>query len=76
MAVGPIPGSTPSTEVYVPVNGRVYQINVYSDDPARRVGEEGRKLLAGLRFSRPSRSVASLGIPRANADDALYKGGD
>jgi hypothetical protein len=31
VAVGPIPGSTPSTEVYVPVNGRVYQINVYRE---------------------------------------------
>jgi hypothetical protein len=28
VAVGPIPGSTVSTEVYVPINGRVYRINV------------------------------------------------
>ena len=28
VAVGSIPGSTLSTEVYVPVNGRVYRINV------------------------------------------------
>ncbi len=77
VAVGPIPGSTPSTEVYVPVNGRVYRINVYADDPAQPgLGEEGRDLLASLHFSPPSRSVSSLGLPRANAPDALYKGAD
>lgn len=77
VAVGPIPGSTPYTEVYVPVNGRVYRIEVYSDDPGRPgLGEEATRLLAGLRFSRPSRSVDSLGVPRANAQGALYKGGD
>ena len=31
VAVGPVPGSTPFMEVYVPVEGRVYKINVYSD---------------------------------------------
>lgn len=31
VAVGPIPGSTPSVEVYVPVQGRVYRINVYRE---------------------------------------------
>ena len=77
VAVGPIPGSTPSTEVYVPVNGRVYRINVYSDDPGQPgLGEEGRELLAGLRFSPPSRSVSSLGFPRANAHGALHEAGD
>jgi hypothetical protein len=73
VAVGPIPGSTPSTEVYVPVNGRVYQINVYAEEP----GEEGldaedRALLRDLRFEPPARPVGSLGLPAANAPSALY----
>jgi murein DD-endopeptidase MepM/ murein hydrolase activator NlpD len=73
VAVGPIPGSTPSTEVYVPVNGRVYVINVYAEKP----GEEGldgqdRELLSGVRFEPPSRSVASLDVAPANAPGSLY----
>jgi murein DD-endopeptidase MepM/ murein hydrolase activator NlpD len=71
VAVGPIPGSTPSTEVYVPVNGRVYLINVYGV----RLDAEGRKLLSSLRFDVPSRSVPSLGLPDANAPEALYAPG-
>jgi Peptidase family M23 len=72
VAVGPIPGSTPSTEVYVPVNGRVYLIDVYGDE----LGAEGRGLLSALRFERPSRSVSSLGLPGANSPEALYAPGD
>ncbi len=73
VAVGPIPGSTPFTRVYVPVNGRVYSIAVYSESP----GDEGldaddRRLLSDLRFERPSRSVGSLDLPRANSDEMLY----
>jgi hypothetical protein len=73
VAVGPIPGSTPSTEVYVPVNGRVYLINVYAEGP----GEEGldaddRELLSGVRFDPPSRTVRSLALPGANSPEALY----
>ncbi len=76
VAVGPIPGSTPSIEVYVPVNGRVYQINIY----AAHLGEEGldeddKRLLSGMRFYPPSRSVRSLGLPDANAPEALYAPG-
>ena len=67
VAVGPIPGSTPSTEVYVPVEGRVYQINVYGE----KLDAEGRRLLLGLEFGHPSRSVSSLGLPDANAPEAL-----
>ena len=57
-AVGTIPGSTPYTEVYVPVNGRVYRINVF----AARPGEEGldaadKELLSSLRFSPPAEPV-------------------
>jgi hypothetical protein len=77
VAVGPVPGSTPFTAVYVPVEGRVYKINVYSE----RSGEEGldagdRALLASLRFAPPSRSVASLDLPAANSAEALYAPGD
>jgi murein DD-endopeptidase MepM/ murein hydrolase activator NlpD len=75
--VWPIPGSTPSAEVYVPVNGRVYRINVYAEEP----GEEGldaedRRLLSTLRFEPPARPVEALGLPRANAQETLYAPGD
>jgi hypothetical protein len=72
VAVGPIPGSTPSTEVYVPVGGRVYQINVYGET----LGADGKELLSTLRFEPPSRPVSSLGLPDANAPETLYTGGD
>jgi murein DD-endopeptidase MepM/ murein hydrolase activator NlpD len=72
IAIGPIPGSTPSTEVYVGVNGRVYQIDVY----AEALGADGKKLLSNLRFEPPSRPVSSLGLPDANAPEKLYRAGD
>ena len=72
VAVGPIPGSTPSTEVYVPVNGRVYLIDVYGEG----LDEDGRELLSTLRFELPSRSVSSLGLPSANSPEALYAPAD
>ena len=76
VAVWPIPGSTPSAEVYVPVNDRVYRINVYAEEP----GEEGldaedKRLLTTLRFEPPSRPVEALGLPRANAPETLYAPG-
>jgi len=77
VAVGPVPGSTPFTAVYVPIEGRVYKINIYSERP----GEEGvdtddRALLSSLRFAPPSREVASLDLPAANSAEALYAPGD
>jgi Peptidase family M23 len=72
VAVGPIPGSTPSTEVYVPVNGRVYQINVYG----KRFGSGDKRLLSSLRFEPPSNPVNSLGLPVANSARSLYGTGD
>jgi murein DD-endopeptidase MepM/ murein hydrolase activator NlpD len=72
VAIGPIPGSTPSTEMYVPVEGRVYQINVYGE----KLDTEGRSLLLSLEFGRPSRSVDSLGLPDANAPESLRAEGD
>ena len=75
VAVGPIPGSTPSTEVYVPVDDRVYRINVY----ATRPGEEGLDagdldLLSNLRFQTPSRPVESLGLPDGDNASTYYEG--
>jgi Peptidase family M23 len=72
IAVGPIPGSTPSTEVYVPVNGRLYQINVYGET----FGSGAKKLLSTLRFEPPSRPVSSLGLPDANSPEILHGAGD
>ncbi len=78
VAFGPIPGSTPATRVYAPVGDRVYRVDVYSEEP----GEEGldaddKLLLSTLRFERPSASVASLGLPRANDPETLYlEGGE
>ena len=73
VAVGPIPGSTPYTAVYVPVNGRVYKINVYSKGPDDAgLGADDRRLLAAVRFEQPSRSVGALGLPGANSPEALY----
>jgi hypothetical protein len=67
-AVGPIPGSTPSTEVYVAVDDeRVYQINVYG----RTLDAEGRELLSSLRFEPPSEPVESLGLLDAAAPEAF-----
>jgi hypothetical protein len=76
-AIWPIPGSTPSAEVYVPVNGRVYRINVYAEEPGEEgLGAEDRRLLSTLRFEPPSRPVEALGLPRANAPETLYAPGD
>ena len=72
LAVGPIPGSTPSTEVYVPVNDRVYRINVYGE----KLGVEGKELLSTLRFDPPSLTIRSLRLPDAKAPDTLYTAGD
>jgi hypothetical protein len=72
VAVGPIPGSTPSHEVYVAIHGRVYLIDVYGEE----LGSEGEELLSALRFTPPSRSVSSLGLPAANAPEALYAPGN
>ena len=57
-AVGPIPGSTPSTEVYVPVDGQVYQVNVYGE----KLDEKGKKLLSSLRFAPNSPSASSAPV--------------
>jgi hypothetical protein len=72
VAVGPIPGSTPSTEVYVPVENRVYQVNVYGEE----LDAEGKALLKGLKFGRPARSIESLALEDGKKNEAHQKGGD
>lgn len=64
VAVGTIPGSTPSTEVYVPVEDRVYRINVYGES----LNEQGRELLSSLRFYEPARPVESLDLEEASPE--------
>ncbi len=77
VAVGPIPGSTPSTEVYVADGGRVYQINLYFQGPDQKgLSEEDKKLLSSLRFERPSRSVASLGLKDGEKAESHYGKGN
>lgn len=64
VAIGPIPGSTPSIEIYVPVGNRVYQVNVYDD----QLDAEDRELLSSLKFYKPSRSVDSLDLENASPE--------
>lgn len=66
VAVGPVPGSTPSIEVYVPVEDRVYQINIYGE----KLDTQDLKLLSSLRFYEPSRPVGSLGLEDASPNPA------
>ena len=61
VAIGPIPGSIASTEVYVAYRGRVYQINVYGE----KSGAELESILSTLRFYQPLRSVSSLKLKDA-----------
>lgn len=68
VAVGPIPGSTPSTEVYVAVEGRVYQIIVYGET----LDGAGKKLLLDVEFGRPIQASGSVELPDANAPELLY----
>ena len=50
----------------MPVNGRVYQINVYGEE----LGGGGRELLSTLHFEHPSRTVGALDLPPADADES------
>jgi len=72
VAVGPIPGSTPSTEVYVPVEGRVYQINVYGEE----LNSEGRQLLKRVKFGRPTQSIESLDLADGKKAETHQQEGD
>jgi len=68
VAVEPIPGSTPSTEIYVPVNSLVYQIKIYNEE----LDTEGKELLASLKFNPVSRPVDSLDLPDASNAATFY----
>ena len=68
VAVSTIPGSTPSVEVYVPVDGKVYRINLYRE----KLDEEGKRLLSSVNFAPANRSAASFeGLPAADDPDAF-----
>ena len=68
VAVGPIPGSTPSVEVYVEDDGSVYQINLYGEN----LDPEDEGLLSSLRFDRPSKPVSSLGLKDGKKAESHY----
>ncbi len=72
VAVGPIPGSTPSVEVYVEEKGSVYQINLYGQD----LDPEDEKLLSSLKFEKPSRSIDSLGLKDGKKAESHYGKGN
>ncbi|QIN77866.1 peptidoglycan DD-metalloendopeptidase family protein [Rubrobacter marinus] len=72
VALGPIPGSTPSVEVYAEENGSVYQINLYGET----LNAEDEKLLSSLRFERPSKSIDSLGLKDGKKAESHYGRGN
>jgi hypothetical protein len=72
VTVGPFPGSTPYHEVFVSVRDRVYLIDVYGEE----LDAEAQESLSAVRFEPPSRPVSSLGLPAANAPEALYAAGN
>ena len=77
VAVGLVPGSTPYTAVYVPVNGRVYSINVYAEDPNDGgLGAADKALLQDLRFEPPAQEEIPAGLPAANSAQEIYPSGD
>jgi hypothetical protein len=63
VAVGPIPGGTPSYEVYVRVRELVYLIRVYEEE----LDATARRLLSSLEFNEPSQPPDSLELPDATA---------
>lgn len=68
VAISTVPGSTPSVEVYVPVDGKVYRINLYRE----KLDEEGKRLLTGVKFAPPDKSVSSLErLPAADDPEAF-----
>jgi hypothetical protein len=62
VAVGPIPGSKPSYEVYVRVRDLVYLIRVYE----KKLDASARRLLSSLEFSESSQPLDALELPDAD----------
>ena len=78
VAVGPIPGSTPSTEVYVPADGRVYLINVYGEELGETGKNSSRKSTSihpRGRSSRSGCSTSTLWRPSARVSASSGGGG-
>jgi hypothetical protein len=63
VAVGPIPGGTPSYEVYVGIRDLVYLVRVYEEE----LDATARRLLSSLEFKEPSQPLDSLELPDATA---------
>ncbi len=72
VAVGPIPGSTPSVEVYTEDEGSVYQVNLYGET----LDAEDERLLSSLKFEKPSKSVGSLGLKDGKKSESHYGKGN
>ena len=72
VAVGPIPGSTPSVEVYAEDKGTVYQINMYGET----LDAEDKRLLSSLKFEKPSKSVGTLGLKNGKKAESFYGKGN
>ena len=68
VALGPVPGGMASTNVYVAVEDRLIRINYFRQE----LDDRGRALLASLRFDRPARPVADLGLLDARSPEALF----
>ena len=58
VAIGPIPGSMPSYEVYVAFQQRVYLIRVYGEE----LDASGKHLISNLEFSEPSQPLDPPGL--------------
>ena len=73
VAISTIPGSTPSVEVYVPVDGKVYRINLYRE----KLDEKGKELLSDIEFAPPNRSASSFkDLPAADDPEAFRASAD
>jgi hypothetical protein len=71
-AIQSIPGSTPSLEVYVPVDDRVYQIKIYKE----QLDTEAKELLSSMGFSHVLQPADSLALPDASDPETFYEEGD
>jgi hypothetical protein len=68
IALGPVPGGMPSTNVYLAVDDRVVRINYFREE----LDPRGRALLAAVHFETPTKSVGELGLLPADAPEVLF----